>query len=64
MNTLKDHFGGLKEEVSLLQQDLQKIQERTTMVENLVSNIEDQLPPLARGTQSAYQLAKDANNRA
>lgn len=38
-------LGGLRE-VSLLRQDLQKIRERTTVVEGRISDLEDQLPSL------------------
>lgn len=67
---MKEQFGGMQE-VSLLQQDLQKIRERTTTVESRVSEIDDQIrkigrsnTPLARDTNSAYQMAKEANVRA
>lgn len=54
---LKVQFGGLAESVSLLRQDLQKIRERTTAAEGRISDIEDQLPPLARDTRAAAQQA-------
>lgn len=64
VNTLKDQFGGLREEVSLVRQDLQKIREKTTAVESRVSDIKDKLPPLAREAWAAKQLAQETNNRA
>lgn len=64
VNTTKEQFGSNAKEVSLLRQDLQKIRECTTAVESRVSEIEDQVPPLARDTNSAYQMAKEANDRA
>lgn len=42
---VKEQFGGLREEVSLLRQDLQKVRERATAVESRVCDIEEQLPP-------------------
>lgn len=41
---------------------LQKIQVNTTAVESRVSDIEDQLPPIARDTKSADQMAREAND--
>lgn len=64
INTLKDQFGGLRGDVSLLCQDLQRIQERTTAMESRVSDVENQLHPLAWDSKSALQLAKEASNRA
>lgn len=34
VNTLKEQFGGLREDVSLMRQDMQNIRERTTAVES------------------------------
>lgn len=48
----------------MLHQDLQKIHWRTTAVESRVSDIEDQLPPIACDTKSRYQMVKKANDRA
>lgn len=48
MNTLKEQFSGLREDVTLLRQDLQKIRERTTAVESRVSDTEDKLQLLRR----------------
>lgn len=42
VQTLLEHFGGLKEEVRLIH-DLQKIRECTTAVEGCVSDVEDKL---------------------
>lgn len=51
VNTLQERLGGLKEEVSLIRKDLQKIRERTTATESRISDIEDKLPPLIRDSQ-------------
>lgn len=64
VNTLKVQVGGQREDGSLLRQDLQKIRERTTTVESRVSDVEDQLPPIAQDTKAAYQMARKASNRA
>lgn len=63
VDDLKEKFGGLKETVSLMRQDLQKIRERTTAVEGRVSEVEDQLPPLNRDVRMATQNAFQALNK-
>lgn len=64
VDDLKECFGGLKETVSLLRQDIQKIRERTMAVEGWVSDLEDQMPPLTRDAKMAAQQVIPANNRA
>lgn len=64
VNTLKEQFGGLRENVSLQRQDLQKIREHTTTVGSRVSVVEDKLPPVVREAYVAHQLARNTNNRA
>lgn len=63
VNTLQERFGGLKEEVSLIRQDLQKIRERTTAAESRISEIEDKLPPLIRDSQSTARMVTAVNRR-
>lgn len=46
VNTLKEHFGGLKEEVGLIRQDLLKMRECTTAAESRISDVEDKLASL------------------
>lgn len=48
VNNLQERFGGLKEEVSLVRQDLQKIRERNTASESRIREIEDKLPNKAQ----------------
>lgn len=62
--TLKSILGGLKETVSLICKDLQKIRERITAVEGRVSDLEDQMPPFTRNARMAAQQVIQANNRA
>ena len=54
----------VREELSLLRQDLQKMRERTTAVESRVSEIEDRMTPIEREAKAAYQLAREATDRA
>ncbi|XP_073467611.1 uncharacterized protein [Aquarana catesbeiana] len=63
VDDLKEKFGGPRETVSLLRQDLQKIRERTTAVEGRVSDMEDQMPPLTRDVRIATQQAFQALNK-
>lgn len=44
VNPVREHLGGLTEEVSLLRHNLQKIRERTTAAEGQISDLEDKLP--------------------
>lgn len=60
MDVLKEKFGGLKETVSLLRQDIQKIREKTTAVEGRVSDMEDYMPHLNREVRVAAQQAHQA----
>lgn len=48
VSKLKEHFGSLRQEIYLLDQDLQKIRERTTATESRISDIGDGLHPLTR----------------
>ena len=56
VDTIKEQFG-------LLRQDMQKIRERTTAVESRVSEVEDQMHPMAQDTRAALQMARDAYDR-
>lgn len=56
-------FGGLKEEFSLLMQDIQKIRERTAAAESRISEIEDKLPMMIRESQSTSRLARATDTR-
>lgn len=56
VNNLWARFGGLKEEVSLIRQDIQKIRERTTAVESRISEIKDKFPTMIRESQSTTRL--------
>lgn len=64
VNNLQVRFGGLKEEVSLIRQDIQKIRERTTAAESRISELEDKLPTLIRDSQSTTRLARATDTRA
>lgn len=55
VDDLKEWIGGLTETVSLLRQDLQKIQEMTAALEGRISDLENQLLPLPRDTRVAIQ---------
>lgn len=53
---LSMQVGSMQEQLSLMRQDIQKVNERTTVVEGKVSDIEDKLPPLSRNIQRHDQL--------
>ena len=63
VQTLQQHFGGLKEEVGLIRHDFQKIRERTTAVESRVSEVEDRMAPLIRELQVTARTAIANENR-
>ena len=63
VQTLLQHFGGLKEEVGLIRHDFQKIRERTTAVESRVSEVEDRMAPLVRELQVTARIATANENR-
>lgn len=61
---LKERFGGLREQVFLLRQDLQKIREHMTTPEVRISDLEDQLTPLAHDARMAAQQVAPAKAKA
>lgn len=61
VNTLKEKFGGLREAVALIRQDLHTVKERTTAAESTISDLEDQLPLLIGEFQTTARLAKATN---
>lgn len=63
VDNLKERFGVLRETVSLLCQDLQKIRERTFTVEGRVSDTEDQMSSLNRDVKIATQQAFQAHSK-
>ncbi|XP_075712997.1 uncharacterized protein LOC142749187 [Rhinoderma darwinii] len=52
LSVLTGQVGSLKEDILLLRNDLQKVAERTTVIEGRVSEVEDVLPELRRDVQS------------
>lgn len=55
MDTLKENFGGLKEEMSLIRHDLQKIWECPMAVEGRVNDVKDKMAPLIREAPRGLQ---------